>query len=98
MLAFSKYNSICLIFFSFFAYAEYDLNDNHTADKKHGLWEVRACAVDFLYNEEKNIIYRDAMEPNLKIFVPRCVVPLRAIWTPKSKEQRAPRIYYFGYL
>lgn len=84
MWAFLKYNNILLLFIPFIVCATYSLKENRTNDVNHGLWEIREQAVDFLYYEGiKHHIFRDALEPNLKIVVPRCSIPLRAIWTPE---------------
>ncbi|ECF1703725.1 hypothetical protein MKU92_004625 [Salmonella enterica] len=99
MWVFLKYNNI-FCFSLFFLYANhsfgnnhetnakqdyYSLNDNHTTDVKNGLWEIREKAVEFLRAEKiKHGVSREALEPNLKIWVPRCSVPLRVIWTPED--------------
>lgn len=90
MRAFLKYSSLCLILPSFFVSAQYSLNEDRTTDLKHGLWEIRMRAVDFLSEEAiKHHIYREALEPNLKIVVPGCSVPLRAMW--KTAHEGLPK-------
>lgn len=59
-------------------------NDRSTSDK-HGLFEIREEARRFISKENaKGLQQWDLLEPNLKTFVPRCAVPLKAQWTPKS--------------
>lgn len=99
MLVSSKYNKMALVLiflYTNYSFSDnhttnmeqerYSLNDNRTTDVKHGLWEIREQAVNFLYAEKiKNNISRNALEPNLKIWVSRCSEPLRAIWTPENQ-------------
>jgi hypothetical protein len=59
--------------------------DRSTADI-HGLFEIRQEARDFVAKENA----RDhggwvALDPNMKILVPRCSVPLETRWTPGSQ-------------
>ncbi|CAN7637575.1 hypothetical protein LJR258_004817 [Rhizobium sp. LjRoot258] len=59
-------------------------NDRSTSDK-HGLFEIREEARRFISKENAEGLQQwDVLEPNLKTFVPRCAVPLKAQWTPKS--------------
>lgn len=84
MWVFLKYNNIFLLLIPFIVCASYSLGDNRTNDVNHGLWNIREQAIDFLYYERINHhIFRSALEPNLKIVVPRCSIPLRAIWAPE---------------
>jgi hypothetical protein len=51
----------------------------------HGLYEIREEARSFVARENA-AGSREwvALEPNLKIVVARCVVPLKVQWTPRS--------------
>ncbi|MBZ9793892.1 hypothetical protein K9B32_28000 [Rhizobium sp. 3T7] len=67
-------------------------NDRSTSDK-HGLFEIREEARRFISNENaKGPQQWEVLEPNLKTFVPRCVVPLKAQWTPKSFGLSRPSV------
>jgi len=49
------------------------------------LFEIREEARRFISQENaKGHQQWDVLEPNLKILVPRCAVPLETQWTPKS--------------
>lgn len=59
-------------------------NDRSTAEM-HGLYEIREEAREFVAKENaKGQSAWVALDPNLKVVVPRCSVPLRTQWTPKS--------------
>lgn len=63
----------------------YSLEQDRTRGNVHGLYEINQEAVKFLNNENKRTgINRESLEPNLKILVERCAVPLKANWTPKE--------------
>ena len=50
-------------------------------DVSHGLYEIREEARNFVARENaRNRDQWEALEPNLKVFVPRCAVPLTARW------------------
>jgi hypothetical protein len=61
------------------------IDESHTTDSRHGLYEVREEARKFVaeFNAE-NHTYWLAGEPNLKSMVTKCAIPLRATWAPKS--------------
>ena len=51
----------------------------------HGLYEIRQEAVRFIAEENRKPGPKwSVLEPNLKVLVPTCVVPLKARWLPKS--------------
>lgn len=61
------------------------LEDDRTNDVTHGLYEINEDAKKFLVEEEaRTHIKRKSLEPNLKVVVPRCAVPLKSAWAPKS--------------
>ena len=50
-------------------------------DTLHGLYEIRETAREFVARENARAGNAwEAGEPNLKVLVPRCAVPLRARW------------------
>lgn len=52
-----------------------------SSDAVHGLYEIREAAREFIARENaKTHGTWEAMEPNLKVLVPRCAVPLTARW------------------
>ncbi|WP_211472707.1 hypothetical protein [Collimonas humicola] len=76
-------------FFSFscFAGVAYQgMPDDHTTADRHGLYEIREEARKFVALENANNLTKwEVLDPNLKIVVPRCVVPLKTKWTPKAR-------------
>ncbi|WP_426105445.1 hypothetical protein [Massilia sp. TSP1-1-2] len=62
----------------------------------HGLYEVREAARAFLIKESvgRKAAY-EAMDPDIRVAVPRCVVPLRARWARKSVEHDQPGVEVF---
>ncbi|WP_211440905.1 hypothetical protein [Collimonas humicola] len=76
-------------FFSFscFAGVAYrGIPDDHTAADRHGLYEIREEARKFVAVENaQNLSAWEIRDPNLKIVVPRCAVPLKTKWTPKDR-------------
>jgi hypothetical protein len=62
-------------------------------EQVHGLYEVREAARKFLVLEgvRKNGTY-SAMDPDLRIVVPRCVVPLTARWARKTMYHEGPGV------
>jgi len=76
---------IAAFFASASAAASWDIENDRSTSIKHGLFEIREEARRFISNENaKGLQQWEVMEPNLKTFVPRCAVPLKARWTPKS--------------
>ena len=65
--------------------AAWSIDTDRSTPDKHGLFEIREEARRFV--AQKNAKGReqwDVLEPNAKVLVPRCAVPLQAQWTPKS--------------
>jgi hypothetical protein len=62
------------------------LMDDRTRGDIHGLYEINEEAIKFLQKENtQNETHWESLEPNLKILVPRCSIPLRAAWTPRDR-------------
>lgn len=60
--------------------------DDHTTAGRHGLYEIREEARKFVALENASKLTRwEVLDPNLKIVVPRCVVPLKTKWAPKDR-------------
>jgi len=57
------------------------IEDMRSNDAIHGLYEIRESAREFVARENgKAGNAWEAGEPNLKVLVPRCAVPLKARW------------------
>ncbi|UWU25157.1 hypothetical protein N2601_23790 (plasmid) [Rhizobium sp. CB3060] len=69
------------------------IEDDRTSDLKHGLFEIREEARQFIARENMADGTRwEALDPNLKIQVPRCAVPLTVKWVPKTYGLSAPNV------
>lgn len=86
-----QYNKTLLVFLCLLANIAYSapketsLKQFRSTEESHGLYEINEVAVKFLEEEKKRTgIERRSLEPNFKIWVPLCAVPLRAAWTPKE--------------
>ncbi|EJZ18862.1 hypothetical protein RCCGEPOP_23287, partial [Rhizobium sp. Pop5] len=65
--------------------AAWSIETDRSTPEKHGLFEIREQARRFIAQENaRGQEQWDVLEPNAKVLVPRCAVPLRAEWTPKS--------------
>ncbi|OWV72563.1 hypothetical protein ATY76_07015 [Rhizobium sp. R339] len=63
----------------------WSVETDHSTAGKHGFFEIREEARRFIAQENaKGRGQWDVLEPNAKVLVPRCAVPLLAQWTPKS--------------
>jgi hypothetical protein len=65
--------------------ASWNIEDARSTAEIHGLYEIREEARGFVARE--NAAGRGewvALDPNLKILVARCAVPLKTQWTPRS--------------
>lgn len=65
--------------------ASWHIETDRSTAEKHGLFEIREEARSFVAKE--NAITHSgwvALDPNMKVLVPRCSVPLETKWTPKS--------------
>lgn len=61
--------------------AALSIEDMRSNDTVHGLYEIREAAREFITRENARTHGTwEAMEPNLKVLVPRCAVPLTARW------------------
>ncbi|WP_266156528.1 hypothetical protein [Dyella silvatica] len=59
--------------------------DDRSNEVKHGLYDIREAARAFLVQQNSNNkTHWQAMDPNLKVLVSRCAVPLTAAWVPRS--------------
>lgn len=66
-------------------FASWSIEADRSTAEIHGLFEIRQEARDFVARE--NAATRGewvALDPNMKILVSRCSVPLETRWTPKS--------------
>jgi hypothetical protein len=58
----------------------------HSNDAIHGLFEIREEAIAFINRENiQSGTKFEVVGPNLKTLVPRCAVPLKAMWTPSDR-------------
>lgn len=65
--------------------ASWSIEDDRSTTERHGLYEIREEAREFVAKENaKGQSTWVALDPNLKVVVPRCSVPLQTQWTPKS--------------
>ncbi|PDT11308.1 MULTISPECIES: hypothetical protein [unclassified Rhizobium] len=65
--------------------ASWSIETDRSTPDKHGLFEIREEARRFIAQENaKRLEQWDVLEPNAKVLVPRCAVPLLAQWMPKS--------------
>lgn len=69
------------------------IEDDRSNGVKHGLFEIREEARQFIARENLSRgTHWETLDPNLKIFVPKCAVPLTAKWVPKSYGLSAPNV------
>jgi len=82
-----KWLFVCLLLVSLSCFSKpYSIEDSRTDATSHGLYEIREEAIKFVKQENaKHDSDWTAMEPNLKIMVPRCEVPLKTMWVPKDR-------------
>jgi hypothetical protein len=77
--------SLSLLVASAHCMASWSIEDARSTSEIHGLYEIREEARSFVARE--NAAGHGgwvALDPNLKILVPRCKVPLTTQWTPRS--------------
>lgn len=69
------------------------IEDDRTNGVKHGLFEIREEARQFIARENlsRGTDWK-VLDPNLKIQVPRCAVPLTVKWVPKAYGLSAPNV------
>ncbi|WP_049731013.1 hypothetical protein [Rhizobium ecuadorense] len=71
----------------------WSIETDRSTEYKHGLFEIRAEARHFVERENaKGQQQWEVLEPNVKVLVPRCEVPLRSQWTPKSLGRSKPSV------
>lgn len=64
------------------------IKDDRSTNAKHGLYEIQQTAAEFVRLHNKR--YRTALvvgEPDLRIMVPRCAVPLSTKWGPPATRE-----------
>jgi hypothetical protein len=62
-------------------FASSGIEDMRSNDVMHGLYEIGEAARNFVVLENARTHGQwEAGDPNLKVFVPRCAVPLKAQW------------------
>lgn len=72
---------LALLIASAHCFSSPGIEDMRSNDVMHGLYEIREAARQFVAQENsKDHGQWQAGDPNLKVFVPRCVVPLKAQW------------------
>ncbi|MBB3135515.1 hypothetical protein FHS26_003260 [Rhizobium pisi] len=73
--------------------ASWSIETDRSTHEKHGLFEIREEARRFIAQENARELQQwDVLEPNAKVLVPRCAVPLQAQWTPKSLGRSQPSV------
>lgn len=73
--------------------AAWSIDTDRSTPDKHGLFEIREEARRFISLENaKGSEQWQALEPNAKVLVPRCAVPLQTQWTPKSLGRSKPSV------
>lgn len=69
------------------------LDEDRTRGDIHGLFEIREAAVKFMAAENaKNGTRWQVLEPNRKILVAKCALPLHVTWVPKSHGLSKPNV------
>nr|WP_246762838.1 hypothetical protein [Rhizobium sp. NZLR1] len=73
--------------------ASWSIDTDRSTPHKHGLFEIREEARRFISGENaKGSEQWQALEPNAKVLVPRCAVPLQTQWTPTSLGRSKPSV------
>jgi hypothetical protein len=85
--------ALALLAFSALAHADGDvtwpIKGDRSTDTKHGLYEIQQTAAKFVQHHNKR--HRTTLvvgEPDLRIMVPRCAVPLSTKWGPPATRER----------
>lgn len=69
------------------------LDEDRTRGDIHGLFEIREAAVNFMAAENAGNGTRwQVLEPNRKILVAKCALPLHVAWVPKSHGLSGPNV------
>ena len=73
---------LCLVLAATHCLSSTSIEDMRSNDAVHGLYEIREEARKFVSQENARNRGTEwvALEPNLKVLVPRCAVPLKARW------------------
>ncbi|EJC83559.1 hypothetical protein Rleg4DRAFT_6694 [Rhizobium leguminosarum bv. trifolii WSM2297] len=73
--------------------ASWSIETDRSTENHHGLFEIREKARRFIAQENaKGRQQWVVLEPNPKVLVPRCAVPLQTRWTPKSLGRSKPSV------
>jgi hypothetical protein len=68
-------------------------DEDRTRGDIHGLFEIREVAVKFMAAENaKHGTRWQVLEPNRKILVAKCALPLHVTWVPKSHGLSGPNV------
>ncbi|MBB3523373.1 hypothetical protein RJJ37_10275 [Rhizobium redzepovicii] len=71
----------------------WSIETDRSTELKHGLFEIREEARRFVAQENASEHEQwNVLEPNAKVLVPRCAVPLQTQWTPKSLGRSKPSV------
>ncbi|MBB3647535.1 hypothetical protein FHX14_003750 [Rhizobium sp. BK619] len=71
----------------------WSIETDRSTEYKQGLFEIRQEARRFIAQENVSEHEQwNVLEPNAKVLVPRCAVPLQAQWTPKSLGRSKPSV------
>jgi hypothetical protein len=69
------------------------LDEDRTRGDIHGLFEIREAAVKFMAAENaKHGTRWLVLEPNRKILVAKCALPLHVTWVPKTYGLSGPNV------
>lgn len=73
---------LCLLIWATHCFSSSGIEDMRSNDAVHGLYEIREEARRFMVQENSTHPGSEweAGDPNLKVLVPRCAVPLKARW------------------
>lgn len=84
--------ALALLAISSLAHADgvtWPIKGDRSTDTKHGLYEIQQTAAKFVGEHNKK--HRTTLvvgEPDLRITVPRCAVPLSTRWGPPATRER----------
>jgi len=73
---------LCLLIWATHCFSSTSIEDMRSNDAVHGLYEIREEARNFVAQENARNPQSEwaALDPNLKVLVPRCAVALKARW------------------
>lgn len=92
MWARSRLSSVALLFAALTTHAQGDssttwsIEKDRSNEKKHGLYEIQQAAKSFVASQTavKGMVVG---EPDLRIWVPRCAMPLKTRWKANAPNQ-----------